>query len=102
MTLYWYRWLLDLLGWWFCNVFKYQTTMLCTETYVILYAHCISIENNRIKTQLRKAFMKYKNYNNEIKIISETIKLRLRSGETPQSNYNQYLLGDRRQCIIDL
>ena len=76
--------------------------MLCTETYVILYAHCISIENNRIKTQLRKAFMKYKNYNNEIKIISETIKLRLRSGETPQSNYNQYLLGDRRQCIIDL
>lgn len=46
--------------------------------------------------------MKYKNYNNEIKIISETIKLRLRSGEKPQSNYNQYLLGDRRQCFIDL
>ena len=46
--------------------------------------------------------MKYRNYNNEIKIISETIKIRPRSGEKPQSNYNQYLLGDRRQCIIDL
>lgn len=76
--------------------------MLCTETYVILYVHSISIEKNRIKTQLRKTFMKYRNYNNEIKIISETIKIRPRSGEKPQSNYNQYLLGDRRQCIIDL
>lgn len=77
--------------------------MLCTEIYAILYVHCISIEKrNRIKTQLRKAFMKYRNYSNEIKIISETIKIRPRSGEKPQSNYNQYLLGDRRQCIIDL
>lgn len=46
--------------------------------------------------------MKYRNYSNEIKIISETIKIRPRSGEKPQSNYNQYLLGDRKQCIIDL
>lgn len=44
--------------------------------------------------------MKYRNYSNEIKIISETIKIRPRSGENLKATIIS--LGDRRQCIIDL